>query len=266
MDCSVLSETLIESVLFGHEKGAFTGADRNRKGLVALANGGTLFLDEVGELPESMQSSFLRVLQEKAFRPIGSERGVFSDFRVICATNRDLDEMADAGRFRFDLLYRLKTFVLDLPPLRQRKDDIQPLFEYQIEKICMDHQVPVKKVSEDLIEALKGHDWPGNVRELINTIERTVTTAHGEATLFAFHLPAKIRAKIVRSRLGEYRRQPPGPAPADTVTGTYKDAMDRAEKSYLRSVYAAEGGDIQQMLRRTGLSRTVLYRKLKKFK
>ena len=264
VDCSVLSETLIESVLFGHEKGAFTGADRNRKGLVALANGGTLFLDEVGELPESMQSSFLRVLQEKAFRPVGSEQEIFSDFRVICATNRNIDEMADAGRFRFDLLYRLKTFVLHLPPLRERKDDIQTLFEHQIEKTCRDHKVPAKTVSEDLIEALKGYDWPGNVRELINTIERTVTAAHNEPTLFAFHLPAKIRAKVVRSRMDE-PRLPPSKVPANAVSATHREAMERAEKDYLRSVYAAEAGDIQQMLEKTALSRTVLYRKLKKF-
>lgn len=262
VDCSVLSETLIESVLFGHEKGAFTGADRTRKGLVALANGGTLFLDEVGELPGTMQSSFLRVLQEKAFRPVGSEKEVSSDFRVICATNRDLDQMAAQGGFRLDLLYRLKTFGLNLPPLRNRPEDIWPLASYQIEKACHHQQLPVKEVGPDFIETLKKYDWPGNVRELINTIEQSVTAARNEPTLFAFHLPAKIRAKLVRSRVGDGKAGPRSEG-SGRFAGTHREVLDRVEQESLAMTYAAEGGDIQRMLHRTGLSRTVLYRKLK---
>ena len=267
VDCSVLSENLIESVLFGHRKGAFTGADRDRKGLVALANGGTLFLDEVGELPESMQSSFLRVLQERAFRPVGSEQEAFSDFRVICATNRDLDRMAAKGRFRLDLLYRLKTFVLNLPPLRSRADDIWAISKEQMTKVCQDLQVPEKEISPDFMETLMGYDWPGNVRELINTIEWSITSALNEPTLYAFHLPAGMRAKLVRSRIDRFtpcvqQGGRPG-TPADAPS--YQDAMDKAEKDYLATVHTAENGNIQQMLVRTKLSRTVLYRKLKKY-
>ncbi len=201
VDCSVLSENLIESALFGHEKGAFTGADRNRIGLVGLANGGTLFLDEVGELPESIQASFLRVLQEKTFRPIGSQKEVFSDFRVVCATNQDLEQMVTEKRFRSDLLFRLKTFVLHLPPLRDRKDDIPLIANDQIQKSCKDHNVFNKKASPDFMKMLGQYHWPGNVRELINAIETGVTAAQFEETLVPFHLPSKIRAQVTRSKI-----------------------------------------------------------------
>jgi len=156
--------------------------------------------------------------------------------------------LAQAARFRFDLLYRLKTFILNLPPLRGRKDDIWPIFEYQIQKICRDHKVPEKEVPPDLIEALKGHDWPGNVRELINTIEGTVTTAHNESILFAFHLPATIRAKIVRSRVGERKFSSPEmflQTSPGKIPGTHRETMDRAERDYLSCVHSAEGRDIQ---------------------
>ncbi len=271
VDCSVLSENLIESVLFGHEKGAFTGADRNRKGLVTLAHGGTLFLDEVGELPESIQASFLRVLQEKKFRPVGSEKEVFSDFRVICATNRNLDKMVSDNVFRADLLYRLKTFVLHLPPLRDRKGDIRLIAADQIQKSCNAHNVPVKTVSSDFMETLEQYPWPGNVRELINAIETGVTTAQFEETLFPFHLPPKIRAQITRLKI--FTPKEPGPGHGQSVPPginlsseslTHDAFLDQAEKKYLELLYAEAKGDIQTLLKRTGLSRTVLYRKLKK--
>ena len=267
VDCSVLSDNLIESVLFGHEKGAFTGADRTRKGLVALANGGSLFLDEVGELPASVQSSFLRVLQEKTFRPVGSEKEVYSDFRVICATNKHLEQMASEHQFRPDLLYRLKTFVLNLPPLKDRKEDIALIAKDQIAKSCRAHDVSPKEISPDFVEALEKYDWPGNVRELINAVETSVTSAQFEHTLFAFHLPSKIRAAITRSQLSKVRSAGPDEAvPRFTPEFlTHKAAMQKAEKEYLESLYAATNGDIPRLLERTALSRTVLYRKLKQY-
>lgn len=267
VDCSILSKNLIESVLFGHEKGAFTGAERNRKGLVALADGGTLFLDEVGELPETIQASFLRVLQEKKFRPVGSEKEVKSDFRLICATNQDLEKMAEKKNFRSDLLFRLKTFVLDLPPLRHRAGDIQILAECQIKKSCREHGIPQKNISPDFMEMIEKYRWPGNVRELINTIETSVSSAHNEETLFAFHLPSGLRAEIARSNV----QKPSHPVfgrvqqAADISSFNHQQFMEQAEKLYLESLHRMCEGDVKLIIEKTGLSRSVLYRKLKQF-
>lgn len=267
VDCSVLTENLIESVLFGHEKGSFTGADKTRKGLISLANGGTLFLDEVGELPESIQSSFLRVLQEKKFRPVGSETELDSDFRVICATNKNLDTMAAENRFRTDLLYRLKTFVLELPPLRRRTNDIRQLAEAYIQKSCRQHHIPDKQCSPDFLEILEQYDWPGNVRELINVVETSIAAAHFEQTLFAIHLPSAIRAQIRRSSFGSVPSRPaPSAQPgiSSSPDMTHKQHMEKMEKEYLQSLYAMANGNIQDLMDQSGLSRTVLYRKLNK--
>lgn len=266
VDCSVLSENLIESALFGHEKGAFTGADRNRKGLITLANGGTLFLDEVGELPESIQSSFLRVLQEKSYRPVGSEKEVFSDFRVICATNKDLDRMVAEKRFRSDLLFRLKTFVLNLPPLKDRKDDISLIANNQIQKSCKSHNIFKKEASPEFIRMLEQYHWPGNVRELINAIETSVTAAQFEATLVPFHLPSKIRAQVTRSNVTKVDDTASDRTviEIEPASLTHDDFINQAEKQYLESLFLDAKGDIETLLERTCLSRTVLYRKLKK--
>jgi len=267
VDCSILSENFIESVLFGHEKGAFTGADKKRNGLVSLANGGTLFLDEVGELPESIQASFLRVLQEKTFRPVGSEQEIFSDFRVICATNRNLDQMVDDRSFRMDLLYRLRSFVLELPPLRKRHRDIATIAASQIGICCRRDGIPVKEMSPDFIEALEKYDWPGNVRELVNTLETCLAASAYEKILFAFHLPQKIRAQITRAAIS---RSHPAPVPEASSalpaeeTMSYKEWMDKTEKQYLESLYASARGNIQKIIQTSGISRAVLYRKLKK--
>lgn len=269
VDCSILSENFIESVLFGHERGSFTGADKKRNGLICLAHGGTLFLDEVGELPESIQASFLRVLQEKRFRPVGSEEEVYSDFRVICATNKDLDQMAGANQFRTDLLFRLKTFVLDLPPLRDRKQDIPGIALSQIQSSCRHHNQPVKDMSSDFLDALGKYDWPGNVRELINAVEISVTSAQLGEKLFAVHLPQQIRAQIARTSVE--KANPPSPKDgkdAGTRPGTiqYRLFIEKTERDYLKSLSEETCGDIQEMIHRSGLSRTVLYRKLKKHK
>lgn len=267
VDCSVLTDNLFESVLFGHEKGAFTSADKNRKGLVALANGGTLFLDEVGELPESIQSSFLRVLQEKTFRPVGSENEVYSDFRVISATNKHLEQMTNENYFRTDLLYRLKTFLLNLPPLRKRREDILQIAKYQVKKSCKDHNLPNKEISLDFVEILEKHNWPGNVRELINTIETSITSAQFENTLFAFHLPAKIRAKITRLKITKGQNKSVILSEDNFFQDslTHKELISKTEKKYLESLYKSSNGDIQQLIKCSGLSRTVLYRKMKEF-
>jgi len=170
VDCAALPENLIEGMLFGHEKGAFTNADQAREGLILQANGGTLFLDEIGEMPLSLQKVFLRVLQEHRFRPLGSSRELESDFRLVAATNRNLDEMVETGRFRSDLLFRISTFVIELPSIKERPEDIKELTRYHTDRICEHYGTPSKAFSPDFLKMLAVYSWPGNVRELVNTL------------------------------------------------------------------------------------------------
>ncbi|MBU1002332.1 MAG: sigma-54 dependent transcriptional regulator [Proteobacteria bacterium] len=202
VDCASLTESLVESTLFGHRKGSFTGADKDRTGLVKLADGGTLFLDEVGEMPLSTQKSFLRVLQEKRFRPVGETREEKSDFRIISATNKDLEQMVDAGRFRGDLLFRMKAMTLELPPLRCRRGDIKSLAMHHVSQLCEQYDAPVKGFGSDFFEVLCSYDWPGNVRELFNVLERAFVAAGEERTLYAMHLPRDVRIKVAKASLG----------------------------------------------------------------
>ncbi|RLB62102.1 MAG: sigma-54-dependent Fis family transcriptional regulator, partial [Deltaproteobacteria bacterium] len=160
VDCTSLPETLVESLLFGHERGSFTGADRSQNGLVRQAHKGTLFLDEVGELPMTLQKSFLRVLQEHRFRPVGSNKEVESEFRLIAATNRDLDAMVESGEFRSDLLFRLRTFIIELPPLRERREDIKELARYHIDKFCNQYSLDSKGFSPEFLQTLMSYPWP----------------------------------------------------------------------------------------------------------
>lgn len=199
VDCASLSRTLAGSTLFGHRKGAFTGADKDRDGLVAQAHKGTLFLDEVGELPLAMQKIFLRVLQEHRFRPVGGRAEITSDFRLICATNRNIEEMVSRGTFRSDLLFRMRTVVMHIPPLRERIEDLPELAEHYTRRLCGKYGMPTKGLSTDLTAALKDYQWPGNVRELIHTLERAVLSAQDDPKLFSRHLPDHVRISIARA-------------------------------------------------------------------
>ena len=201
VDCAALTESLVESTLFGHRKGAFTSALTDRDGLVKLADGGTLFLDEVGEMPLSIQRSFLRFLQERTFRPVGGTQEIKSDFRLISATNRDLDAMVERGEFRKDLLFRLKTVHVELPPLRTRPEDLKPLAIYHVNRLCEQYGVPHKGFSPDFFQHLAQYDWPGNVRELYNVLERSFVISGLESVLYALHLPQDIRIKITRAAI-----------------------------------------------------------------
>lgn len=266
VDCSILSENFIESVLFGHEKGAFTGADRKRNGLALLAHGGTLFLDEVGELPESIQGSFLRVLQEKKFRPVGSEEEIHSDFRVISATNKNIEQMAVEKKFRNDLLYRLKSFSLELPALRHRRPDIREIAFHYTDIFCRQQHTELKELSDDFLETLEKYDWPGNVRELVNTMETCIASTPSERILFAYHLPSKIRSRVTRAT---FTKKTPGKEIANPLSDlsqplpSFREAMARTEQEYIKTLYSQTGGDIETMCRMSGISRAVLYRKLK---
>lgn len=197
VDCSSMTEPLVESMLHGHLKGSFTGAHMDRRGLVAEADGGTLFLDEVGELSLALQKSFLRVLQERRFRPVGSLREQSSDFRVVAATNRDLDAMAREGTFRSDLLFRIRTVEIVVPPLRDRGSDRERLAEFFVGRSCGRYGQKAKRLSGELCEILSRYDWPGNVRELENVMEAAVIGAGRDPVIYPKHLPTHVRLTCI---------------------------------------------------------------------
>jgi len=179
VNCAAIPESLLESELFGHVRGAFTGAAATKKGKFALADGGTIFLDEIGTMSPSLQSKLLRVLQEREFEPLGSERTERIDVRVIAATNRDLRQMVAEGRFQEDLFYRLNVIPIDLPPLRERREDIPVLVEHFVRKHAQRTGQRIERVDDEALAVLQQYDWPGNVRELENTIERAVVLSTG---------------------------------------------------------------------------------------
>jgi len=269
VDCAALQETLTESTLFGYEKGAFTGANQNHEGLIKHADGGTLFLDEIGELPLSMQKSFLRVLQERRFRPLGSLRELKSDFRIISATNRNLDRMVESGQFREDLLFRLRALTIELPPLREHPGDIVEIAVYHVEHICKRNGIPAKKLSSDFLEALVSYSWPGNIRELVSSIERAISASFSESTLFRKHLPSSICVKLARARAGE--NQPIANVENEDPDQKWLKLKDwrestyaKLEKQYLQKLMKATFGDIAQACRLSGVSRARLYDLLRK--
>lgn len=269
VDCAALPENLIESLLFGHEKGAFTGAEQAREGLIRQANGGTLFLDEVGELPLSLQKAFLRVLQEHRFRPIGSSREVESDFRLVAATNKNLQAKVQEGQFREDLLFRLQSFVIELPPLRERSGDIKELTRYHVDRFCDHYNLTPKGFSPDFIDTLGAYSWPGNVRELVNTLERTVIQARMEPVLFPQHLPPHIRIQVAQASLAQEIH-------IDEDNGVnymvnlpklhdYRETVfSQAEKQYLHNLMSLAEENIGEACRISGLSQSRLYALLKK--
>jgi two-component system NtrC family response regulator len=219
VDCAALTESLVESTLFGHKKGSFTGADADRTGLVAAADGGTLFLDEVGEMPLSLQKSFLRVLHEHSFRPVGSLTEKTSDFRLIAATNRDLAAMIEAAAFRSDLYFRLKTITFELPPLRLRPEDVAPLTLSVLGRLGDRYGLPQKGFDADFLAILQDYDWPGNVRELENVLERAFVAAGREKTLYPMHLPQDVRIRVTRRSLVRSRGHGPAPDGAPGAGG-----------------------------------------------
>jgi len=256
-------------VLFGHVSGAFTGATRDREGLVVMADKGTLFLDEVGEMPLDAQRVFLRVLQERRFRPVGSTREVLSDFRLVAATNRDLEAQAREGRFRADLFYRLRSFVIDLPPLAERQGDIRELaLQFMLECAERDGS-SLKTLSPELLEQLAAYSWPGNVRELRQAVERAMAAARYEQVLLPAHLPTEIRAGALRATLGLSVPASAGPEPRHSPAlppfREFRDArLEDIEREYLTRLAAACPGDYKAARRTAGLSKTRLYELMKK--
>ena len=266
VDCASLPENLTESVLFGHDKGAFTGADRARTGLVKMADKGTLFLDEVGELPLSMQKKFLRVLESKAFRPIGGRSEIHSDFRLVSATHRNLDEMVRQNTFREDLLYRLRSFTINIPPLREHKEDIKALAIHHMNIICDNHGVASKGFDPEVFKALSCHDWPGNIRELVNVIEELFAVARNEPLIFPWHLPKFIRVKLTQSRVGpkEVNTQSEQDYAAPTTLPTWREFKFMNEGRYLNNLMIATDWNIAKASQLSGIGRSQLYALIEK--
>lgn len=285
VDCASLPVSLVESTLFGHVKGAFTGAESDSPGLVKLADGGTLFLDEVGEMPLSLQKVFLRVLQERRFRPVGGASEENSNFRLIAATNRDLESMVDEGSFRSDLLFRIKTMRIRLPALRHRIDDIVALLEARMRHLCDKYGLEEKGFGEDFIVTLNTYSWPGNIRELHNILERAMVEAGDEKTLYSVHLPRDLRIQVARTQIekmtgkeilsgdnGEERTagvrnigQKIFEDIFDSELPQLKEFKSTAEKIYLSELMRQCRGDITAILEKSGLSRSHFYTLLKKY-
>jgi two-component system NtrC family response regulator len=265
VDCSTLTENLVESELFGHERGAFTSAEREHVGMITRAHKGTLFLDEIGELPASVQKAFLRVLQERRFRPVGSSREIESDFRLVVATNRNLEGMGRAGNFRQDLLYRLQTVVIQVPPLRERPDDVRDLALHYMTRICERYGLPPKGFSPEFMDFLVGYDWPGNVRELINTIEGMIVTNQGEPTLYPKHLPQDIRIRGLREHSPDEHVRPASPTADWTeMPNTWKHYKMKCEKAYFRDLMEYSDYDLNEASEVSGLGVHSLYKYLKR--
>jgi transcriptional regulator with PAS, ATPase and Fis domain len=252
VDCGSLVPTLMESELFGYEKGAFTGAIKSKAGLFQAANGGTIFLDEIGELPLEMQAKLLRVLQEKEVRPVGSNEKVNVDVRVIAATNRDLEAAYREGTFRKDLYFRLNVVTVHLPPLRDRRSDIPMLVHHFLDRYAPDSHLQVTPVA---MKSLLNYEWPGNIRELENCIARAITLGD-RRVIDLIDLPPAIRSEHPDSSAGSLQD---GASLSTT-------ALAEMEKMTILRVFEQANGDKALAGRMLGISRATLYRKLKRYR
>ncbi|MBU0692605.1 sigma-54 dependent transcriptional regulator [bacterium] len=243
VNCGAVAESLLESELFGHEKGAFTGASARRKGKLERAHKGTVFFDEIGTIGTKMQVELLRVLESKRFTRVGGETPIDVDFRVISATNHDLEAAVAAGAFREDLYFRLNVFSITIPPLRDRAEDIEPLAKYFVTRIARSMSRPVKSISKEGIQMMLTYDWPGNIRELRNVIERAIVLCKGDTIEPPdLSFPFTFRSK-----------QPAG------------DTLEEVEKAHMQRVLERCDWNISQAAKLLDIDRTTLYSKIKKF-
>ena len=243
VNCGAVPETLLESELFGHEKGAFTGAQYRRKGKFEMADGGTIFLDEIGTISQKMQVQLLRVIESKQFMRVGGNEVIHSDFRIICATNRDLEEAVKDGTFREDLYYRLNVFAVFIPPIRERRTDIPLLVQHFLKKYSSIMNKQVLEVTPDTMDLLVRYDWPGNVRELENVIERAMVLAK----------PPAIRPDDLPFQLGVNHH-----VPTD-------DSIASVEKAHIEAILAKSGWNITRSAEILSIDRVTLYNKIAKY-
>jgi DNA-binding NtrC family response regulator len=253
IDCTAIPETLFESILFGHVKGSFTGAIKDQVGLLSQADGGTVFFDEVGELPGPLQSKLLRVVQEQTFTPLGKSASQRIDARFICATNRDLELEVNAGRFRRDLFYRLAVIHIEVPPLRQRGDDILLLANHFLETL-QPAERRVLGFSTNAIELFKRYPWPGNIRELRNAVEHGLAMARTEV-IASSDLPSALQRATLASLATESGHR---------LTGSRAEALETAEHDYLVALMRENAGNVAQSASQAGMSRQGLHKLLKK--
>lgn len=251
VNCAALAESLLESELFGHEKGAFTGADRRREGRFVQADGGTLFLDEVGEMSMAMQAKLLRVLQEGEIQRVGGDSSISVDVRVIAATNKDLSQMVGQGKFREDLFYRLNVVNLHVPALCERTDDIPALAQHFINLYAERNRKKIKGLTPHAMDSLRKYAWPGNVRELENVMERAVILSPGEY----------ITEKDLPSNIAK----PAGPPPAEPSVRETAGSLDALEKSAIARALEKAGGNKSEAARLLGITRRTLYNKIEKY-
>jgi DNA-binding NtrC family response regulator len=251
VSCAVLPEGILESELFGHERGSFTGAYTKRKGRFEVADGGTIFLDEIGEISPSIQSKFLRVLQEREFQRVGGSASTIKvDVRVIAATSRNLRKEVELGRFREDLFYRLNVISLNIPPLRKRKEDIPHLVKVFLHKFCLKSQKRILEFSDSALRLLQAYDWPGNVRELENVVERAVVMSSGDIITID-DLPTNIVQLLAEE------------IELDT---SLRSAREKFEEEYLKETLLRFKGNISQSAKYLGLARKNLQEKIKKYR
>jgi DNA-binding NtrC family response regulator len=257
VNCPAIPENLLESELFGHEKGAFTGADRSRRGLFLQAHGGTIHLDEIGDISHSVQTKLLRVLQEQEIRPVGADRALHVDVRVVASTNQNLEEKILQHTFREDLYYRLNVLTVAVPPLRERIEDIPLLAQYFLKKTCNELRTVEKFATSEVLEWLKHREWPGNVRELQNMMRRLAVYCAGEVI------------DLQSLRLVE-AGQIPLPLPSASRIQSYKEAKSRLvsqfTQTYVRDLLQATGGNISEAARQSGLSRVALQKIIARLK
>jgi len=248
VNCAAIPQELIESELFGHEKGAFTGATRRQAGKFQLANGGTLFLDEVGDMSLAAQSKVLRALEEEEIQPVGGTRIIKVDVRLLAATNKELEKEIEESKFRQDLFYRLNVIPIVVPPLRYRKEDISLLVKHFITLFCSENGKPIKDISPEAISVLERHDWPGNVRELRNIVERLIIMVEA-TTIEAHHVLSAIQTDHQQVRREESR--------------SLKEMVDGYEKKLIVSELEANDGNVSQTAKNLNIDRANLYRKLR---
>ncbi|MCG6918439.1 MAG: sigma 54-interacting transcriptional regulator [Deltaproteobacteria bacterium] len=249
VNCAALSESLLESELFGHVKGAFTGADRSRVGRFEAANGGDIFLDEIGDLPLSTQVKLLRVLQEKEIEKVGDHRPIAIDVRILAATNKDLHKLMEEGSFREDLYYRIGVIPIYLPPVRERREDIPLLVETFINRIRLKTDKPITGMSKEALDLLFHYDWPGNVRELINVIEYSFVLCH-QGEIMPNHLPNRVTGK--QPRMAQKGR-------------AAKRQTEDEERKRLLEALEATGGNQSKAAEILGISRVTLWKRLKTY-
>jgi two-component system response regulator HydG len=250
INCAALPETLLESELFGHKKGSFTGAIKDKEGLFQVAGGGTFFLDEVGNTSLAIQVKLLRVLEDRKITPVGGTKPIDVDVRLIAATNADLDEDVKAGRFRSDLFYRLNVIPIFIPPLRERMEDIPLLAEYFVNRYCEKAGTAVKAISNEAMDVLLCYNWPGNVRELENVIERAIL----------LNRTGKLDTPDFPERLTQ-PQSPKAVSDTDPVTPT----LESIEKAYIHYVMSQTDGKKSEAARILGIDTSTLYRKIQRY-